>query len=61
MSDQTATRYAARAAIAAALITAGVVDLKGLRFDDPQRAATMNGVTVLKDAVDVLLDNVVYK
>jgi hypothetical protein len=59
--EMRATHFEARALLAAALITSKVVDVSVVYFGDPVAAASAPSVVSLKQAVDVLMNAVVYK
>ena len=61
MSDQSTTRYEIRATLAAALIQAGYVDMKTVALTGSAADAQSSKIKNLKEAVDVLMTEVVYK
>jgi hypothetical protein len=61
MSDQSTTRYEIRAILTSALIEAGYVDMKTVALSGSEADAQSSKIKNLKEAVDVLMNEVIYK
>ena len=61
MSDQSTTRYEIRATLTACLIQAGYVDMKTVALTGSAADAQSSRIKNLKEVVDVLMTEVVYK
>jgi hypothetical protein len=61
VSDQSTTRYEIRATLAAALIQSGYVDMKTVALSGSSADAHSAKIKNLKEAVDVLMTEVVYQ